>query len=248
MSGILYGIGTGPGEPELMTIKAVKTIERCDVVAVPVSNMKLLKTPLLLQPQQENRQELLGGCTAYQIAVVNVPEIDEKDILFMPMPMKKEKDMLKRIHDLCAQEIISLLEKGSTVGFLTLGDPTIYSTYLYLHRRIKEKGLEAQIINGIPSFCAAAARLNEGLVENKEELHIIPASYGVKEALELSGTKVLMKSGKKLGEVKEEVNKSGQKMQMVEDCGMETEKVYTATEQVPEKGSYYSLIIVKEDK
>lgn len=248
MSGILYGIGTGPGDPELMTIKAVKRLEACDVVAVPVSNMKLLETPLLLQPQQENRQELLSGCTAYQIAVVNVPKIEEKDILFMPMPMKKEKDMLKRMHDLCAQEIMVLLQQEKNVGFLTLGDPTIYSTYLYLHKRIREKGLQAQIISGIPSFCAAAARLNEGLVENREELHIIPASYGVKEALQLPGTKILMKSGKKLVQVKEEVERSGQKMQMVVDCGMKTEKVYATAEQMPDAGSYYSLIIVKEDK
>lgn len=244
MSGILYGIGTGPGDPELMTIKAVRLIKECQILGLPVSNMELLEEPFLSKPGEEKREELLAGCMAYQIAVVNIPEIAQKEILFTPMPMIKDKEALKKIHDHSAEKIMELLQKGKKIGFLTLGDPTIYSTYLYLHNRVAQKGFSTEIINGIPSFCAAAARLNKGLVENKQELHVIPASYGVAEALKLSGTKVLMKSGKKLKEVKEEVKKTGQKIQMVEDCGMTTEQVYNSADEIPDTGSYYSLIIV----
>ena len=62
------------------------------------------------------------------------------------------------------------------MAFLTLGDVTVYSTYLYLHRRVVKAGFEAEIVSGIPSFCAAAARLGIGLVETKEEHHVITAT------------------------------------------------------------------------
>ena len=74
----------------------------------------------------------------------------------------------------------------------------MYSTYLYVHRWVLEDGYDARIVSGVTSFCAAAASLSEGLVENSEELHVIPASYQIEDALELSGTKVLMKAGKKI--------------------------------------------------
>lgn len=247
MKGILYGIGTGPGNPELMTLQAVRIIKECDVIALPVSDITFTM-PLLETAEQEKTDALLEGCIAFQIAYPNVPEMKEKAILFTPMPMCKEKEMLKQIHDLSTEKIVDLLEEGKKVGFLTLGDPSVYSTYLYIHNRIIKCGLDAQIISGIPSFCASAARLNIGLVENKEQLHVIPASYGVEEALELPGTKVLMKAGKKMPQVKEAVKKSGQKLLMVENCGMDTEKIYTSVDNIPDKSSYYSLVVVKEDK
>lgn len=247
MKGILYGIGTGPGDPELMTLKAVRTIKECDVIALPISKGEFTE-PVLETAEQQKKETLLEGCIAFQIAYANVPEMKEKGILFTPMPMCKEKEKLKRIHDLSTEKITELLNQGKKVGFLTLGDPSVYSTYLYIHNRIVKSGLHAEILSGIPSFCASAARLNIGLVENKEPLHVIPASYGTLEALKLPGTKVLMKAGKKMPEVKEAVKKSGQRMLMVENCGMANEQIYTSVDEVPDKSSYYSLVVVKEEK
>ena len=70
------------------------------------------------------------------------------------------------------------------MAFLTLGDPTVYSTYLYVHKRVEAAGYETEIVSGITSFCAVAARLNMGLVEKAEPLHVIPASYQIEEAPE----------------------------------------------------------------
>lgn len=248
MNGILYGIGTGPGDPELMTLKAVRIIKECDIIALPISNVEFLKNPLLEEKNQKKTKALLEGCVAYQICSENVSEIKEKAILYTPMPMCKDKTLLKEIHNASADKIMMLLQQGKKIGFLTLGDPAVYSTYLYLHNRVIKSGFHAEIISGIPSFCASAARLNIGLVENKEQLHIIPASYGIEEALELPGTKVLMKTGKKMAQVKEKVKKSGQKLFMVENCGMKKEKIYTSVDNVPDDSSYYSLIVIKEDK
>lgn len=87
--------------------------------------------------------------------------------------------------------------RAKTVVFLTLGDPTIYSTYWYVHKRVAARGYAAELVPGVPSFCAAAAAMGRALCEDGEMLHIIPATHGrAEEGLALSGSKVLMKTGK----------------------------------------------------
>jgi len=120
---------------------------------------------------------------------------------------------------------------------------------MYVHKRILSRGYEVEIVSGITSFCAVAARLNRSLVEMAEPLHVIPATYKadeMNEILALPGTKVLMKTGRKLKQVKESILNSGQSAVMIENCGMETEKIYETAEEIPDAAGYYSLIIVKE--
>ena len=120
-TGIFYGIGVGPGDPELMTLKAVRTIRDCDVIVLPVSNRELTEPLLLEQNEMENRAAgYLESCTAYQIAVQTVSELKEKQILFLPMPMIKDKEKLRKIHARGAEVIEQFLEKGWNLAFLTL--------------------------------------------------------------------------------------------------------------------------------
>jgi precorrin-4/cobalt-precorrin-4 C11-methyltransferase len=197
-TGIFYGIGVGPGDPELMTLKAVRTIRDCDVIVLPVSNRELTEPLLLEQNEMENRAAgYLESCTAYQIAVQTVSELKEKQILFLPMPMIKDKEKLRKIHARGAEVIEQFLEKGWNLAFLTLGDPTVYSTCMYIEQMIEQDGYQVETVSGIPSFCAAAARLNQPLGEQEEQIHILPGSYEAGEGLQLSGTKILMKTGKK---------------------------------------------------
>ena len=84
------------------------------------------------------------------------------------------------------------------------------------------------------------------LVEKAELLHVIPSSYPVEEALKLSGTRVLMKAGKKMGQVKAQLEALSADVCMIENCGMENEKIYRSAEEIPEDAGYYSLILVKE--
>lgn len=228
MRGTLFGVGIGPGDPELMTIKAVRLIQANHIIAVPGEN-----------PEES---------VAYKIAVQAVPELAEKELMAIPMPMTKDVEILEKSHRAGAEKIEKSLDNGENVVFLTLGDPTVYSTYLYVHQKVSEDGYPAEIVSGVTSFCAAAASLSEGLVENSEELHVIPASYQVEEALKLSGTKVLMKAGKNMAAVREYLKKSNCSAVMVENCGMETEKRYYSAEEIPETPSYYSLVIVKEKR
>jgi precorrin-2/cobalt-factor-2 C20-methyltransferase len=226
MKGKLYGVGVGPGDPELLTLKAVRKIEECQVIAVP----------------GEEKEKSV----AYRIVKQILPEIDDKEILAIPMPMTKDLDKLEESHQKGADILVGKLEEGKQIAFLTLGDPTIYSTYIYLHKKILHMGYACEIINGIPSFCAVSAKLNMGLVEKSQPLHIVPASYQIGDALHLEGTKVLMKAGKKLPLVKEELKRNEMEAVMIENCGMENEQIYRTVDEIPEEAGYYSLIIIKE--
>lgn len=226
--GILYGVGVGPGDPELLTLKAVRILKECDVIAIP----------------QENKE----NCTAYQIARQAVPELDEKPCLPLPMPMTKEREQLAVSHEAAAARTAEQLAAGRMVALITLGDATVYSTYLYIHERIKRMGFETRIINGIPSFCAAAARLDMPLVNGSQKLHILPASYQIEEALDLPGVKVLMKSGRQMPKVKALLRGRGMEARMVENCGMEGERTYQSLEEIPDQAGYFSLVIAESSE
>lgn len=226
MAGILYGTGVGPGDPEYMTLKAVRLIRENEVIAVPGRNAR--------------------ETVAYQIAVQAVPELAEKELVPVHMPMTHDREEMERDHDRAADTVEQYLKQGKNVVFLTLGDPTVYSTYLYVQKRIEARGYQTVLVSGITSFCAAAARANCSLVEWNEQLHVIPAVHKLDSELELPGNYVLMKSGKKMGQVKEILRKSGRDVVMVENCGMETEHIYYGADGIPDDAGYYSLIIAKE--
>ncbi len=225
MRGVLVGIGVGPGDPEYMTLKAVKVIGEVDVIAAP--------------------GEVVEETTAYKIAIQAVPEMakKEKTPLFMPMVMDKEETI--RSHHKAAKIVEELLDAGKTVGFLTLGDPTVYSTFAYVEQIVKADGYETKYISGITSFCAAAAGLGIPLTEWQEPLHVIPAIHKLGGKLDLDGNYVLMKSGRQTAKVKEMLRESGRNVKMVENCGMESEKMYQSLEEIPDDAGYFSLIIAK---
>lgn len=231
MTGKLYGVGVGPGDPELLTLKALRLIRENSVIAVPGNDIQ--------------------ASVAYQIVKGAYEALDEKTLLPVAMPMTKDPAVLEANHEKAARDVEKYLKQGENVVFLTLGDPTVYSTYLYVHKRILAEGYMAEIVSGITSFCAVAARLNMGLVERDEPLHVIPATYQAEDmdqVLKLPGTKVLMKTGKKMARVRESIQKSGQQAVMIENCGMPGEHIYQGAENIPEKSGYYSLIIVKGEK
>ena len=201
-----------------------------------------------ISPSDSSCAAYLEKCAAYQIALQAVPELASKAKLFLPMPMIKDKTALKEIHDRDASAAAKLLEEGKDMVFLTLGDPTVYSTCMYVHKRLARAGFLTALVPGIPSFCAAAARLDMPLAENREEIHILPASYGIEESLHLEGTKILMKAGRKMPEVKKILVERKMDARMVQNCGMEDEQIFNSAEEIPEQAGYYSLLIVKEGK
>lgn len=226
MKGTLYGVGVGPGDPRLMTCLAVETIEKCQVIAVPA----------------EGREHAVS----YQIAAGIVKGLEEKACLDLSTPMTKDPGILERNYQTAAERIIEQLEAGRDVAYLTLGDPTIYSTYIYIHRIVRARGYAAQIISGVPSFCAAAARLGDSLADRSQQLHIIPSTYDIEQALTYPGSKVLMKAASKLPAVEKLLREKGMTGVMVENCGMPDERV-CRVDDMPEKAGYYTIVLIKEN-
>ncbi len=226
MNGILYGVGVGPGDPELMTLKAVRLIKENDVMALPGA-----------EPRET---------VAYRIACAAVPELAHKELVPVYMPMTHDKEEQNRRHEEGTQKLEKYLKKGRNVVFLTLGDPSVYSTFTYIQRIAERDGFKTEMVSGVPSFCAAAARVNTPLAIWTDQIHIFPAVHSHEEILPEKGTCVLMKSGSRMKQVKEIIRKSGRKAVMVENCGTDRERVYMSAGDIPDEAGYYSLIISKE--
>lgn len=228
MSATVYGVGVGPGDPEMMTLKAVRLIKENDIIAVPGKVAK--------------------EAVAYKIAAAAVPEIESKTLVPIYMPMVKDREAISVEHKKGAEIIEKYLDEGKNVVYLTLGDSCVYCTFSYLQHILEDDGYKVELVNGIPSFCAAAARLNISLTEWDEPLHVIPGAHKTNDALDLDGTYVLMKSASYMKQVKDLLRASKKEVNCVENCGMETEKIYRNVEEIPDDAGYFSLIIAKEPK
>lgn len=223
--GILYGIGVGSGDPEDITLKAVHTIQKCDVLMVPT------------EPKEDSM--------AYRIALASCPEIEEKEVVAVTFPMTRDgKKRDAAIAEAYAKVREDLLD-GKAVGFLTIGDVTIYSSFFYLRKFAKRDGIQMELVNGIPSFIASAAALGLDLCLHQENLHIINGGIEVEEALKLSGTKVFLKSGKNLENLRKALARHPElQVYSVKDCGFPTQVMYIGAENIPD--GYMVVVIVKE--
>ena len=214
----LYGIGVGPGDSELLTIKALRAIENCDIIVAPVA--------------------VEGGeSVAYEIAKEYIKD-DTKIILkHFPMGKKDRVEKAKEAYEYIRYEI----QNGKTVGFLTIGDPYVYSTYIHMLDHMKENGIEVITIPGITSFCAAASLVNRTLVIGNEPLLILPAS----RVSDIKDEKyvVIMKVYKKEEEVINYLEEKGFDYVCVQRVGRDGEKVLTNREDIINSREYMSLII-----
>ena len=226
MKGTAYGVGVGPGDPEYMTLKAVRLIKENDVIAVPGKVAK--------------------DAVAYKIAAAVVPELADKELVPIYMPMVKDRELIDAEHKKAAKLVESYLDQGRNVVYITLGDSTIYCTFSYIQHYLEADGYPVELVAGIPSFCAAAARLNTPLTEWDEPLHVLPAVHKLEDDLALGGNYVLMKSASQMSKVKDMLRRSGRKAVMAENCSMENEKLYHSIDEIPDDAGYFSLIIAKE--
>lgn len=224
--GIFYGVGVGPGDPELMTLKTLRVLERCPVIAAP---------------QTRN-----GGMLALDIAKRAV-DLDRKKILPLRFPMGRGDRAA--VYAEAARQVEAHLAQGQDVAMVNLGDVSIYATYGYLMEQIREWGYETVMVPGVTSFSAAAARLGVSLAGMDVPLHIIPASaMSVEEALGLDGAKVLMKAGSRIGEVTRLLAERQllERSALVANCGLEGELVCRDLARLPERLGYYTTVMVKE--
>lgn len=232
ITGTFYGIGVGPGDPELLTLKAVKTIESSDIIIVPRSEKK------------ENSR-------AFTIARPYIKE--ETQIVYQVFPMIYKQDVLEKAWSDNRDQIITFLQAGKNVSFLTLGDPMVYSTYIYLFQLLKKEHQNIVTIPGITSGCDIAAKTGIPLALWKECLEILPATVDekiLKEKIYSASNLVLMKVNSKFSKIRDWILASEQITHavLVSHSGMEDEKIYYDLNEVDaEKLDYLSTIVLRKN-
>ena len=232
MKGSLYGVGVGPGAPDLMTLRAVNTIKKADILCLP-------------QPAKEQ-------CRAYSIALQAVPEAGGKDCLCCDFSMTRDRKRLAEAHQGIYLSVRDNLLAGKNIAFLTIGDPSVYSTFSYISERASGDGFRVERGSGIPSFCASAAELGLPLCLGDEEVHIGTGQSDIAALLRLPGTKVIMKAGRRLQEIKtllmEREREGSIKVYAAADCGLPEEKFFYSAADIPEDSGYMLVLIVKEQE
>ena len=226
--GTFYGVSVGPGDPELMTLKAVRVLENTHVIATPQTTGK--------------------NTLAYDIATQAV-DLSKKEMLIFPFLMARDYDKMQENHKETARIIKQRLDNGEDVAMLNLGDVSVYSSFSYIMDILMAEGYEVQMIPGVTSFCAVASRLQMSLTTMNKPLHIIPAaSMDDEQALALSGTKVIMKSGTSLDSVRSLLVEKGvaDQAKLVQNCGLPNENVAHDIMKAPADISYFTTIVIKE--
>ncbi len=231
--GTLYGIGVGPGDPELITVKGARLLGECRHAFVPKARTAAESVALSIAGRY-----LHSGSRVHELI----------------FPMTSEGEDLSRRWAAAAQEVAAVLRTGEDACFLTLGDPLLYSTYIYLLRELKAvlPGARVVTVPGVTAFSAAAALTDFPVGEKKEPVTVIPAAddpEDVRRALAGRGTVVLMKVGKRLKDILSILEESGltDRSVFVSHAGMENERIETDLHRLqaedPEAG-YLSIILV----
>lgn len=236
MSGVFHGVGVGPGDPELLTLKAINAIKDADVI---------------IAPRTEKKEE----STALSIARPYIRE--GANILELVFPMVYHAQTLSDAWENNKNAIMELLDEGKKVVFLTLGDPMLYSTYMYVYRlltKANDKGHAIITIPGINSFCAISSRLGVPLAEGNDILSIVPATIdeaALDKVLAVSDSVVLMKVYKNFDQVVGKLRQFdlADNAVMVSKCGLEGEEIVRDFAAAgPEKVNYLSTILTKRTK
>ncbi len=237
--GILYGGGVGPGDPELLTLKAVNVLKTAEVLCIP---------------QSHRHKE----STAYAIAREHLPQ--DCALLTLFFPMTREQETLKKSWEQSCSQVREQLDQGRRVVFLTIGDPMLYSTYIYISRQLKQEGYKAEVVPGIPSFCAAAGAAGFPLGEGEGKIAIIPWGPGTNtlpQELQQFDSLVLMKVAPYLETIRDVLTESGflKDSVLVDKCGYEDEEIRDFSLPLQDHNggtarevSYFSLILARKER
>lgn len=191
----LIGIGVGPGDPDLLTVKAVKAIQNADVIMCPAS--------------KEDRPSI-----ALSVVSSLIDKSKNQEIVKLIFPMTKDRDVLVETWKNNAKIMAEKVLTGKNVVYITVGDPYLYSTWIYMHREIEENhpDMKISVIPGIVSLFTFASKVGVSIAEGAEKVSIIPSCYDlstVKEIAKNSETMVFLKDGRYFDQVIELLRESG---------------------------------------
>lgn len=235
----LIGIGVGPGDPELLTVKAVKAIQDADIIMCPAS--------------KEDRPSI-----ALSVVDSIIDKSKNQEIIKLIFPMTKDKDVLEETWKRNAKIMAETVLSGKNVVYLTVGDPFLYSTWIYMHRDLTEKypEMDISVIPGIVSMFTFASKVGVSIAEGAEKVAIIPSCYdlsSVKEIAKNSESMIFLKDGRYFDQVINVLKESGFPDNSIfaigQDLGTENEIIRKMTlgevndDTLTTK--YFSILVVK---
>jgi len=234
INGTLYGIGVGPGDPELITLKAVKILRQVDVVFAAASTKN-----------------------SYSLAVdIASPHLAEGvPVVRLGFPMTRDEMMLAGAWGENGRKVVETLKKGKDAAFITLGDPLIYSTFGYILKTIREThpDIPIKIIPGITSYQAGAAAAGQILAEAEESYAVISGALGsqrLKDIIAHTDNVVMLKVYRNYKEILDTLNQldltAGSVL--ISRCGLDGEEVIRdLKERLDIAPSYLSLLLIRKN-
>ena len=235
----LVGIGVGPGDVELLTVKAVNAIHNADIIMCPAS--------------KEDRPSI-----ALSVIDSIIDKSKNQEIVKLIFPMTKDKDILeahwKENSKIMAEKVLS----GKNVVYITVGDPFLYSTWIYMHRDLKEKypDMNISVIPGIVSMFTFASKVGVSIAEGAEKVAIIPSCYdlsSVREIAKNSESMIFLKDGRYFDQVIDLIREAGFSPDSIcaigQDLGTDHEIVRKLTlnevTQDTLTSKYFSIMVIK---
>jgi precorrin-2/cobalt-factor-2 C20-methyltransferase len=230
VSGTLWGIGVGPGDPELLTLKAVRLIAAC---------------PVLAYPAPENGESL-----ARAIAAPHVPA--GKTECPIRLPIEIARHPARDAYDSGAAALAAHLDAGRDVALLCLGDPLFYGSYMYLHARLAERFV-CRIVPGITSFAASAALGGHALAAREDSVAVVPATLPdaeIERRIAAHDSLVFLKLGRHFGRLKGLLARLGlaDDALYVERAGMADERRAGLAAVTADTAPYFALVLVHRRK
>jgi precorrin-2/cobalt-factor-2 C20-methyltransferase len=234
MAGKLYGIGVGPGDPELLTIKAVELLKRCDHIFTPIAKED-------------------GSSVAFDIARRFIPETTPVTRLLFPMI--KDRQVLEQQWNENYRAMEPVLRAGRACVFITLGDPGTYSTFSVVMRYFKRFApeLEIEVIPGITSYAYAAARAGMPLVEGNEIVSVVSANDSperLERIIDSSDTVVFLKTYRQRERLLKMLADRGlgECCTYIQKCGLDGERVLGSLDGLDQSPEYLSLVVLKKPR
>ena len=233
--GTLYGVGVGPGDPELITLKAVKILNQVEVIFAAASSKN-----------------------EYSLALENAGSHMQNgaEVVKLDFPMTRVVDFLEEAWEKNAHLILEYVQQGRDAAFITIGDPLTYSTFGYVMRALGELAPDVPIcvVPGITSYQAATAAAREVMAEREQTFCVISGSKGGERLREVIGRVdcvVMLKVYNHLDQILDTLKDLGMKdrVTLVSRCGMKEQVICKNPEEFRgQKVPYLSLMIIKKDK
>lgn len=213
----LYGIGTGPGDKELLTLKAVRSIESSSIIFAPNNNGK-------------------------NMAVDTVKDfVNGKKIVYIDLPMGR---VTGEDYKKAASTIVNNIPEGEEGAFLTIGDPMVYSTFIYIMEELEKDNIEIEIISGIPSFIAAAGAMKMPLTVKGDTFLLCDTLD--KEKLEDADSIAILKSLKNKEKILDILEENKYKYKFIKRISFNEQEILEDKDEIVKEKDYMSLILARK--